>query len=129
MTGVIVPVHVEDWQLECCGEHVQIGSSVAWHLEDADEVHVVTTVRQLVPAWSVVLPVLEVVKQLPDGSETVVAGGSGPFVEGWRGGSVLRVGTGLARLTAPADHRGGRVPRSPRSPRAVRPHRADLDAR
>lgn len=33
MTGLVVPVLVEGWQYECCGEPPEVGSRVSWRLQ------------------------------------------------------------------------------------------------
>jgi hypothetical protein len=83
MASMVVPVWVDDWQQECCGDPLVVGARVAWTLVACDD-FVVDALGDAMPAWTV--------EAHPDGTGT------------WdeRPGVVLRRG-GLAVFAAEDD--------------------------
>ncbi len=53
-----MPVWVDDWQYQCCGEPFKVGSPVEWTLTLDREDFIRRALGAQAPAWSVIVPVL-----------------------------------------------------------------------
>lgn len=78
-----VPVWVEAWQYQCCGDDFAVGETVRWALVRADSSHLASLLGEDYPDWKTELQVAR------RGEEPGSAGG--PTVELCSGGLVVRV--------------------------------------
>lgn len=96
-----VPVFVQGWQHECCGEPFAVGSRVAWRLAADEGAFFATALGEHAPRWSRTLPLVAWLD--PTGS-------------GQDGGAVLGSGDLRAFVhldTEPATDPGGVLVRGP----------------
>lgn len=52
MDPSLVPVWVDSWQFECCGDDFAVGDRVRWTLQPADLEFLAPPLGDLLPAWS-----------------------------------------------------------------------------
>jgi hypothetical protein len=79
--AVQVPVWVESWQLQCCGEPFEVGAAVSWRLTTDSKDFILRALGARAPAWSAALPRLAEVTGSEVSGATFGADGLNVFID------------------------------------------------